>query len=189
MYSWNGTTYERTWVEEQHGTHAKEILVTDVDGDGISEVFSVLEAELDGDKNIVKPVTIRQYSYANGAFTGTDIATIEDRQTRFLVPGDFDGDGKIELVAAAYKTGLYLIRPGDESWSISRFDQSSSGFEHSAWAADLDGDGVMELYVAADDQRELKRYSWNADKKGFDKALLGRLDSGLITWNITSGSF
>ena len=34
-------------------------------------------------------------------------------------------------------------------------DADSSGFEHAAYVADLDGDGTLELYVAADDQHEL----------------------------------
>ena len=195
MYRWDGKTYVRSLVEEQHGTHAKEILATDLDGDGKTELFSVLEAEIDPDdkRKIVKPVEIRQYTYnADGTFTATAIATIDDRQTRFLVPGDFDGDGTVELVAAAFTSGLYILEPPTEkdgTWTTTRFDQNSGGFEHAIWPADLDGDGQLELYVAADTQRELKKYTWNAERSTFDKELLGRLDESVITWNITDGSF
>ena len=197
MYKWNGTGWDKSWVEEQHGTHAKEILATDLDGDGVTELFSVLEAEIDptDKRKVISPVTVRQYVYdtATKTFTATDIASIEDRQTRFLVPGDFDGDGQVELVAAAMSSGLFLLEPpakGSESleWTPNRFDQSSGGFEHSTYAADLDGDGIPELYVAADTQRELKRYIWNAERGTFDKQLLGRLEQDIITWNITTGS-
>jgi hypothetical protein len=172
-------------------------LATDLDGDGVTELFSVLEAEIDPNdkRKVVKPVTVRQYVYDAGAktFTATDIASIEDRQTRFLVPGDFDGDGQVELVAAAMSSGLFLLEPPAEDaespvWTTNRFDQSSGGFEHSTYAADLDGDGTPELYVAADTQRELKRYTWNAERGTFDKQLLGRLEQDIITWNITTGS-
>ncbi len=191
MYSWDGTTYVRSWVEEpSQGTHAKEVTVVDLDGDGVSEVFVVNEAEIDPvDKTkILKPVEVRHYSLADGAWSHTVIATIDDRQTRFLVPGDFDGDGNTELIAAAFKTGLYHLTPGEDGWTSTRFEQASSGFEHAVFPADLEGDGQLELYVAADDQRELKMYTWNAERKGFDKQLLGRLDSQVLTWNITAAS-
>jgi len=188
MYSWDGTNYVRSWVEEPgQGTHAKEVTVHDMDGDGISEVFVVNEAEIDpADKTkILHPVEVRQYTLTDGVWSHTTVVEIDDRQTRFLVPGDFDGDGTTELIAAAFKAGIFHITPGEEGWSSNRFEQASSGFEHAVCGADLNGDGALELYVAADDQRELKKYTWNAERKSFDKQLLGRLDAQVLTWNIT----
>lgn len=190
-YRWNGTTYVRSLVDGGAETHAKEVLATDLDGDGKSELFGVLEAETDAAKQVKTPVRVRQYTpQPDGTFTHTDIATINDRQTRFLVAGDFDGDGQTELVAAAMKTGLYLLDPtpgakgAPTTWAATVIDPVSSGFEHATIAADVDGDGRPELIVAADDQRELKLYRWNTEKKAFDKELLGRLQGDTITWNI-----
>ena len=45
----------------------------------------------------------------------------------------------------------------------------------------------LELYVASDDQAELRRYDYNDGK--FKKTLLGKLDKDILTWNITSGTF
>ena len=189
MYRYDGSTYVRTVVDPFGETHAKEILTADLDGDGTSELFSVIEAETDAQKNVVKPVEIRQYTLAaDGTFTHASIATIDDRQTRFLIPGDFDGDGKTDLVAAAMKTGLWYLTQGADGWEKTLIDAVSSGFEHTSYAADLDGDGTLELYVAADNQQELKAYRYNAEKKNFDKELLGRLADNTITWNITTGS-
>ncbi len=189
MYRWDGSSYVRTEVDPFGATHAKEILADDLDGDGISELFSVVEAETDAQKNVVKPVEIRQYTLAkDGTFTHTSIATIDDRQTRFLVPGDFDGDGQKELIAAAMKTGLWLLDKGaDGTWSKTLIDGVSSGFEHTTYATDFDGDGKLELYVAADDQRELNVYTWNTESKSFDKQTIGRISDNTITWNITAG--
>jgi hypothetical protein len=190
MYRWDGTTYVRTIVDPFGETHAKEILVADMDGDGTAELFSVVEAATKG-RQIVQPVEIRQYARAeDGSFTHSVLTTIDDRQTRFLIPGDFNGDGKMDLVAAAMKTGLWFLTQGEDGvWTKANFDQSSSGFEHTSYASDLDGDGVLELYVAADDQQELKKYTWDAAAGSFKKTLLGRLDDNTITWNITTGSF
>jgi hypothetical protein len=193
MYRWNGKTYERSWVEHQEGTHAKEILAEDMDGDGKTELFSVLEAEVDPkDKTrLIKPVEIRQYTLGDdGTFSHHVVATIDDRLTRFLVPGDFDGDGQKELIAASFKRGIFYLTPPTgggtetERWNVTLVDRDSSGFEHAVYATDLDGDGTIELYVAADDQRELRRYDYQGDGT-FKKTMLGKLDEDVITWNIT----
>jgi hypothetical protein len=197
MYRWDGSKYVRSWVDIQEGTHAKEILAADIDGDGTSELFSVLEAELDpNDKSkLKKPVEIRQYTLrADGGFDHHVVGTIPDRQTRFLLAGDFDGDGQSELIAAAFRTGIYRFIPRaagsapGKKWKSEKIASDSSGFEHAAYAADLDGDGKLSLFVAADDQGELARYDYDG-KGGFTKTVLGKLDKGILTWNITSGTF
>jgi hypothetical protein len=198
MYKFDGQKYVRTWVEHQEGTHAKEILARDLDGDGKAELFSVLEAEVDPaeKKKIKKPVEVRQYHLQpDGTFTHESIATIQDRQTRFLVPGDFDRDGKMELVAAALGTGVYYLTPpdgGQGPWTVTLIDAESSGFEHAAYAADLEGDGSLELYVAADDQHELRRYTFKPGDGGrpgtFTREVIGEIEPSTLTWNITTGT-
>lgn len=191
MYKFDGTKYVRSWVEHQEGTHAKEILARDLDGDGKAELFAVLEAEVDpaDKKKLKKPVEIRQYHLQpDGTFSHESIATIQDRQTRFLIPADFDRDGKLELVAAALSTGIYYLTPpqgGKGPWNVTLIDGDSSGFEHAIYAADLEGDGSLELYAAADDQRELRRYTF---KDGtFTRETIGKIDASTLTWNITTG--
>ena len=196
QYHYQSGAYVRTVLERGEHTHAKEILAADIDTDGTSEFFAVFEARTNDAKEVTHPVEIRRYTpKTDGTWTRTTIATLDDRQTRFLVPGDFDGDGLQELVAAAFKTGLYFIdvRKDDAGaliWSKpQRFDAESSGFEHATYAADLDGDGTLELYVAADNQRELKRYDYDPDAKAFRKTHIGTLDDRTITWNIAAGVF
>ena len=139
---------------------------------------------------IINPVEIRQYTEKDGGFTSTVIATLDDEQCRFLVPGDFDHDGKTELVAAGYKSGLWILDHQDDgSWKKSLIDKDSSGFEHSSYGTDLDGDGKLELYVAADNQKSLNQYVWNDSTKSFDKASVGEIAASTFTWNIVSGEF
>ena len=149
MYRYDGETYKRIVVDGGDHTHAKEILADDLDGDGKTEFFSVLEAELEN-RQIKEPVKIRLYTENDdGTFSHEDVVTIDDQQTRFLVAGDFDGDGRKEMVAAAMKTGLYYIDSevkGDKTeWTITNFDSVSSGFEHASVAHDMDGDGKRAL--------------------------------------------
>ena len=66
-------------------------------------------------------------------------------------------------------------------------DAASSGYEHATYLADLDRDGAQEIYVASDDQQELRMYAWNGT--GFSKTVLSEIPANRITWNITSGEF
>ena len=138
----------------------------DVDGDGRDELYVSVEARTSGSgaaTRIVEPVEILRFDAGTDPKARNVIATIDDRLMRFLTAGDVDGDGKKEIVAAGFKSGLWLLRPGADpkgKWEIQQIDRNSSGFEHAALLTDLDGDGVDELYVASDDQGEVRRYVW-----------------------------
>jgi hypothetical protein len=180
----------RTVVADLQRRHAKEILVKDVDGDGKDELYVAVEALTSGDRDNVKieePVEIRRYDADTPKDAGIVVARIDDRFCRFLTAGDVDGDGKKELVAAAFRSGLWLLRPGSDPkqpWRIEQVERESSGFEHAALLADLDGDGKDELYVAADDQGELRRYVWKDGKAQRDTLLKRENPRETWTWNI-----
>jgi hypothetical protein len=172
--------------------HAKEILVRDVDGDGTDELYVAVEALTKGDRSnveIVEPVEIRRYDAKTAPTGGKVVARIQDRYCRFLTAGDIDGDGKLEMVAAAFRSGVWLLRPGADpkaEWTVENIDAESSGFEHAALLTDLDEDGRDELYVAADDQGELRRYVWK-DGKAVRETILKRDNPRETwTWNITA---
>jgi VCBS repeat protein len=100
-----------------------------------------------------------------------------------------NGDGKMDLVAGALASGLWLFEQsagGDTgNWSRTLIDANSSGFEHPLDLADLDGDGTPEIYVASEDQHELREYRWQ--NGAFVKTVLAPLAPGDITWNVTHG--
>lgn len=180
----------RTVVANLGRRHAKEILVDDVDGDGRDELYVAVEAETQGDGDAMRltaPVEIRRFDAGTGPSAGVTIATIDDRLTRFLTAGDVDGDGKKEMVAAGFRSGLWLLRPGADAkslWRIESIDRASSGFEHAALLADLDHDGRAELYVASDDQGEIRRYLWNGS--GFDHETIFErpIPGSAFVWNL-----
>jgi hypothetical protein len=147
----------RVVVADLGDRHAKEILVDDVDGDGTDELYVSVEAVAGG------RVEILRFDTGTDSTAGAVIATLDDKLCRFLTAGDVDGDGTREMVAAAYKSGLWLLRPAADpraEWTKSSIDRESSGFEHASILADLDGDGSDELYVANDDDGEINRYVW-----------------------------
>jgi hypothetical protein len=179
----------RVVVADLGQRHAKEILVGDVDGDGRDELYVSVEGRMGGadGKQLLEPVEIRRYDADTPAAEGVVIASIDDRLCRFLTAGDFDGDGRQEMVAAAFSSGLWLLRPGEDAkgrWSIESLDTDSAGFEHAALATDLDGDGVDELYVASDRHKELRRYRWDGAKLVRDTPYVRPDDRPIFTWNL-----
>ncbi len=170
--------------------HAKEILVTDLDDDGRDELYVVVEARTVGRGDateILEPVEIRRITSSEPA-PGRLLTTLPDRLTRFLAAGDVDGDGQRELVAAAFSSGLWLLRPGAsdaEPWTREQLDADSGGYEHAMTLADLDEDGRDELYVADDPRGELRRYTW-AEGRLTREVLARHAASSRITWNLTT---
>ncbi len=173
--------------------HAKEILVTDLDGDGRDELYVVVEALLrtdDTGTHVVEPVEVRRIT-AERAAPGDVIARFDDRSTRFLVAGDVDGDGRRELAVATFSAGLWVLRPTAEpehAWARELVDAGSGGYEHAITLADLDGDGADELYVADDPAHELRRHV-RRDGQWTREVLVRHPDAEeRITWSLVAVS-
>ncbi len=190
QFMWNGSGYQRAVVDSFADTHAKEILVTDIDGDGKDELYVVKEAVVErtgGETSTKAPVTIAEYTWDGSAWGSKKITTIPDRQCRFLLPTDLDNDGKRELVAAGFRSGLWWLKPNPGgAWSRTQIDKDSSGYEHACAAGDMNNDGIQELYVAADDQKELRRYIY-VDGDTFTRETILPLVGDVITWGLTLG--
>ena len=186
QFRWDGSQYARTVVDSFPDTHAKEILVADLDGNG-DELYVVKEAVTSAEApEPLVPVTIVRYQHAGVDWQKDEVCTIPDRQCRFLLTSDLDGDGRPELVAATFKAGLWLIAPTPiPPWRRELIDAESSGFEHACVTADMDGDGAQELYVASDDQKELRSYRHTEGR--FVRTALLPMEGDGITWGLTAG--
>ena len=171
----------RQVVADLGDRHAKEILVDDVDGDGRDELYVSVEAAEGGD------LEIRRYDADTPAEGGVVVASLADPMARFLTAGDVEGDGTRELVVAAKDSGLWLLRPAAQAagrWEVELVDADSKGFEHAALLADLDGDGRDELYVASDDDREIRRYVWTGQEFAREVILARESPLPVLTWNL-----
>ena len=112
------------------------------------------------------------------------IATLDDQLCRFLTAGDVDGDGVREIVAATHTAGLWMLRRRGDGWEKELIASDSSSFEHATILLDLDGDGRDELYVASDDQGQVRRYTWENGE--WQREIILEYSDGLprFTWNI-----
>lgn len=177
----------RVIVADLGARHAKEILVDDVDGDGRDELYVSVEGVTDANQTLLEAVEIRRYDADTEPAAGVVIATLDDSLCRFLSAGDIEGDGKKELVAAAYSSGVWLLRPGADpraAWQVEGVDADSAGFEHASILTDLDGDGRDELYVASDQHKEVRRYVWNGHRLVRSTIYVRPDDRPVFTWNL-----
>lgn len=167
--------------------HAKEILVEDVDGNGRDELYVVVEGKASSSGALEHGVEVRRYEADTPADGGVVVAGVQDRLARFLTAGDIDGDGKKELVLAAFSSGVWLLRPDDDpmdAWTVTNIDRRSGGFEHAALLTDLDEDGRDELYVASDNDNEVRRYVWDGTRMVREVIYKRTGGMSVFTWNI-----
>ena len=190
MYRFDGTTYQTTVVQDARATHAKEILVADLDHDGTDELYGAVEGLRRQTDVVLEPVRINRYRETPDGFAVQELFTIDAKGCRFLVPVDIDGDGFDELVAGASE-GLWLAdsTDGGTTWAPTLIDADSGGFEHAVFAHDLDDDGEPELYVASDAQREFRVYRFDRAAKTWRHEVIGTSPENSFTWNMAAGVF
>jgi hypothetical protein len=176
-YRFQDGRWTREVVDSFDDGHAKEILLADVENRGRPDLFAAVERSLTqrpapGQHEL--EVRIQRYRFAGGGWQRRVIATLPDITCRFLNAGDVDADGRAEVVASCAKSGLWMLKPAEPEWTVRQIDDAAESVEYATTLADLDGDGVAEIYTAADRDRAVRRYVWNG--RGFER-------SDLVRWN------
>jgi hypothetical protein len=131
------------------------LAVGDVDGDGFNDIISVRGGEIKvwGMRPTVRVI------YDN-------VDTSGNRQYRLVTTGDFDRDGRKEIVVTYTLSGisgeyLYMFRRGatDQSWTVSPV---AGGYFGANWqdmtTGDLNADGYADLILVRQADNLLKSY-------------------------------
>ncbi|MDA9628624.1 FG-GAP-like repeat-containing protein, partial [Flavobacteriaceae bacterium] len=145
-YENNGAA-DPTWTASDIATSAdgaRSVFAADMDGDGDMDIIS---ASLADD-------TIAWYENNNGdgsSWTAADIATSADAAMSVFA-ADMDGDGDMDIVSASVydDTIAWYENNGaaDPTWAASDIATSADG-ARSVYAADMDGDGDMDILSAS----------------------------------------
>ena len=188
MFQWEDGEYVQSEVEYLDHRHAKEILCASVNELKRPVVFTALEGENLGATNAGDTTKIRMYEFdGSNNIKKTDIMNLPGHLCRFLTMGDTDGDGINELIASTSKNGIWRLEPPKvegSAWKKTLVATGTSGFEHSTYLSDLNDDGLDEIYVASDNQKQLRVYSWNG--RGYSAEVIGELTGNVITFNVVA---
>ncbi|MFH1679208.1 MAG: VCBS repeat-containing protein [Candidatus Eisenbacteria bacterium] len=188
LYEHAGGEWVRRIVDTLATRHAKEILCVTLQGEARPVLLASLEGEsIGGTEASGDSTRIRLYRFEEGGIEKTDIAGLPGNLCRFLTYGDTDGDGTKELVASTKSNGIWKLTPpktAGAEWEKTLLATGTSGFEHATTLADFDGDGKSAIYVASDDQKELRCYWY--EEGTYRAQSIGALANKPITFNITA---
>lgn len=189
MFQFQGGKYIHEEVVKFKHRHAKEILVTDMNEDGVDELYISLEAHSKKEgktRKVLAPLQILQMTRTSkGEWKKRVIATLpKGIQARVLLAADLRNEGSKSLIVTTMRDGIWEFQPtsGKAPWNATHIDPAASGFELAAGVADLDQDGQLELYAAADNQDEVRSYHWNGSS--YEINVVVPLPKRDLTWTI-----
>ncbi len=188
MYRWDPSTktYARSVMVHFPDRHAKEILATDLDGDGRAELYASVEAE--GVSDPSTQLVIRGWAWKDGAMKEIgDIPLPGGEMCRFLNSGDTDGDGVREIIASTRKGGIFVLQKKNGNWDVADIvpGNMSGGFEHATVVFDWDGDGRDDIFVGSDVQKKLRRYWIHKGQTVYQSEdIVDFQDEKYFIWNI-----
>jgi len=163
MYKKNGDRWEKSLIVDLAPRHAKEILVCNYFHDGKAVLFAAVEGGQIGGGGGGETSEVRLYRWTGEGFSSETIIDLPGKLCRVLCLADTDGDGSDEIIASTAKDGIHCVYRDGDTWRKRTVVSSSvsSGFEHAALAMDGDGDGKDEVYAVSDDDKKLRRFTWD----------------------------
>jgi hypothetical protein len=153
------------WLENRGGTFVNHVLLDDV-----RRVTDVQAGDLDGDGDVDLAVAVYGYDHGEvlwlenrGGGRFRDHLLFATQGPSHVPVGDFDGDGDLDIVALVsqdHEEVWAFMNDGKGNFAPRRlfgtpnFDLGSAGLI----AADLDGDGDLDLILSAGDNLEINHH-------------------------------
>ncbi|MEM1180733.1 MAG: cadherin-like domain-containing protein, partial [Acidobacteriota bacterium] len=153
---WDNTTSDgSTWIQRTIDANfrgAISVKAVDMDGDGDLDVLGA--AEVDND------ISWWENTGGDGSAWTERVVDSNFNDARSVYAADLDGDGDLDVIGASFNVAdiaWWENTAGDgTAWSKTLIDGSFSG-AHSVFAADVDGDGDLDILGAARDANDI---SW-----------------------------
>jgi VCBS repeat protein len=133
------------------GDRQWRLALADADGDGRTDVLTLVL----GAPGAPSAVVVHRND-GTGRFESSVLALLDDYVPSFT-PGDFDGDGDIDVVAAGSERGLHLLVNEGNGRFEHRVQPTKAGAERIA-AADVNGDGSRDLVLGAEYSSEAAKW-------------------------------
>ncbi len=187
MYRWDAAskTYKRSVLIHFPDRHAKEILATDLDGDGRAELYAAVEVE--GMSSPGARLSIRGWAWKDGAMKETGDVPLDGDMCRFLNAGDTNGDSVREIIASTRSAGVYRLQRKGTGWDVINVipGATSGGFEHATVVFDWDGDKRDDIFVASDKQKKLRRLWLAKGQESYQSEdIVDFTGENYISWNV-----
>lgn len=182
--------YRTSVVVDGTDSHYKEILIADLDGDGRDELYGAREAEnLRADFTSDEEGHLDRFAFDDaGGVTRSQVGGLRGALCRFLVAGDVDGDGRPEIVASTSRDGIFVFAFGtDGDWTRRKLAGGfrSSGYEHAVTLADVDGNGVLDVVAASDNESRFQAFCYDPARQRWVPRLLATMTwTPNLTWGL-----
>ncbi len=139
---------------------AKSVYTADIDGDGDMDVLSASEQD---DK-------IAWYENTDGAgtFSAQQVITTNTNLAKSVYATDIDGDGDMDVLSASAlddKIAWYKNTNGVGTFGAQQIITTNADYAKSVYAADIDGDGDMDVLSASEFDDKIAWYE-NTDGAG-----------------------
>jgi len=134
------------------GSDADSVAVADVNGDGKLDLVVANLCEINNCSGVVGVLL----GNGDGTFKPSVTYSAGDGETKSVAIADVNGDGRLDLLVAnaAHNTVGVLLGKGDGTFQPAVTYASSAGGPEVTWSlvvADVNGDGMLDLVVANDD--------------------------------------
>jgi parallel beta-helix repeat protein len=180
IYSYDGLTitleHTEMWNSTEGDTRAWSVFAADVDGDGVTEILTGAET-YNGQDNVYYDGQLRIWNWNGTILTlehSEEWHTGNNTHVYSVFAYDVDGDGEVEIMTGgdAYDAGNnYICELRVWNWNGTALTLEASevwgaGGGEAVWsvyAADVDGDGIVEILTAGEYNFNAQLRIWNCN--------------------------